>query len=495
MKEIAVKCKCFLAFSLLLLPLYHFTALPLQGAFSASAGKIEITPDLKKHKVYLAGFGSRGRKALGVHDPLYARALLLSDGEKTAALVALDLLGFFREDVEKVRRSLNLDPEKEYVLIAATHNHSSPDTLGLWGPFLGISGVDAKYQDYVRSRIAELIGILKTRLEPAQIVAAQGRIKMRGLAVDYRDPVVMDPALAVLRLQSLNGNKTIATVVNWSAHPEVLGPENRQLTADYPGALCGNLEKRESGTCVFFSRSIGGLLSPDNRSLDPENPFNASEKLGKILAGKALGLLKSRGVAFIPRALEFKSEVVTVPVENSRYLLFLQSLKFGHKLRDGEGKTLSRRRSWLLTFKHLVFGLKPQELPRVETEVSLVRFGLIEILGIPGEIFPELVVGGYDGRYRFGYPLVGPKNPNPPDLSKAPGGPYLADRMGGPVKFLIGLANDELGYIVPEYDFQVNEKSVLLHPRPPGHHYEETNSVGKSATKIILDAAERLLKD
>lgn len=489
------KGKVFI-FLLITLSSYHLITRPFVfAAFSASAGKIEITPDLKKHKVYLAGFGSKGRKPLGVHDPLYARALLLSDGEKTAALVSLDLLGFFREDVEKVRRGLNLDPGKEYVLIAATHNHSAPDTLGLWGPFPGISGVDPEYQEHVRSRISDLIGALKSRLEPARVVAAEGRIKMGGLAVDYRDPVVMDPALAVLRLESLSGNKTIAVMVNWSAHPETLGRENRYLTADYPGVLCGNLEKMEGGTCVFFSRSIGGLLSPDNNSLGPQDSFKASEKLGRILAVKAFRLLKSRGVAFIPRSLEFKSEIVPVPVENSRYLLFLRSLKFGHKLKDAEGKALSWWRSYFLTFKHLLFGLKPRELPRVDTEVSLVRFGLVEILGIPGEIFPELVVGGYDGRYRFGYPLVSPKNPNPPDLSQAPKGPYLADKMRGPVKFLIGLANDELGYLVPEYDFQVNEKSVLLHPRPPGHHYEETNSVGRSASGIVLDAAERLLKD
>jgi len=112
---------------------------------------------------------------------------------------------------------------------------------------------------------------------------------------------------------------------------------------------------------------------------------------------------------------------------------------------------------------------------------------------MPGELFLELVIGGYDGRYRFGHDLLTPGNPNPPDLSRAPKAPFLWDQMRtAPVRFVVGLANDELGYIVPTYDFKTRGNVSML-PRLPGHHYEETNSIGPSATGILVSAAEELL--
>jgi hypothetical protein len=120
--------------------------------------------------------------------------------------------------------------------------------------------------------------------------------------------------------------------------------------------------------------------------------------------------------------------------------------------------------------------------------------GPARLLGLPGEAFPELVIGGYDGKYAFGRPLITPDNPNPPDVTKAPKGPYLRDLVKAPAPMVVGLANDELGYMIPGYDFKLSPHRWML-PRLPGHHYEETNSIGKSVTPIVVDAATKLLKE
>ncbi len=127
------------------------------------------------------------------------------------------------------------------------------------------------------------------------------------------------------------------------------------------------------------------------------------------------------------------------------------------------------------------------------TEVGLVRLGSVKVLGVPAEIFPELVVGGYDGSRRYGHPLVGPSNPNPPELKRAPKGPYLRQKVGGRHGIVVSLANDELGYLVPGYDFQFAPTRMML-PEPAGTHYEETNSIGARATTILLEAFDKLLK-
>src|SRR5579885_3505978 len=82
---------------------------PARAALTAASGKVDITPDLKTEKVWMAGFGATGRRPRGVQDPLYARLLVLREGRETVAVVGLDLLGFYRNDVEDLRRLSGFD--------------------------------------------------------------------------------------------------------------------------------------------------------------------------------------------------------------------------------------------------------------------------------------------------------------------------------------------------------------------------------------------------
>jgi len=459
---------------------------PAWGLFAA-AGKVDITPDLAQQSVYLAGFGAKGRKPKGVHDPIYAHILLLKDGPRTVGLVSFDLLGFSRNDVKDLRRLAGFDAPNRYLFVAVTHNHSGPDTMGLWGPWPGASGVNRAWLGALKKTVAEALRGLEGQLEDASLTGWQGALDPKGLCRDIRDPVVIDPDLTVLGLKGKDG-RAIATVVNWSCHPEVLGKENRLITADFPGALCAKIERDTGGSCLFLNGPIGGLLTPD--TVKGRSSWLETIRIGETVAAAALrGLAKARaGHA----ELDFHSSVVRVPVENSRYLLFLPALTAGHKLFDAAGHALPNWKAYGLAFQQALRILSPEHRPWVETEISVVDVGPARLLGMPGEVFPELVIGGYDGRFRFGHPLVKPDNPDPPDLSRAPKPPFLRDLAHRPAPMFVGMANDELGYILPEYDFKVR-LNLKMTPRLPGDHYEETNSVGPTATGIFLDAAKSLL--
>ncbi|MFI5347312.1 MAG: hypothetical protein ACHQ51_13140 [Elusimicrobiota bacterium] len=456
------------------------------AALEAAAAKVDISPDLKTEKVLMAGFGAVGRKPAGIHDPLYARLLLLREGGTTVAVVGLDLLGFTRNDVADLRRLAGFDAPGRSLFLSSTHTHSGPDTLGLWGPMIGVSGVNLEYHARMKARIADALKLLESQLRPVKAAGARGTLNPTGLCRDSRDPVVIDPDLGVLKLTGLDG-KSVATVVNWSCHPEVLGPANRLITADYPGPLCARIEEKTGGACVFLEGMIGGLMTPDTET---ENFYEAA-RIGSAVADAALAL---KTAPTPKRALSYRSEFVRVPVENSRYRLFLFALVFGHKLYAADGTALPGYKRWTLSLRQLFLGLNETNEPYVETEVSVLDIGPARLLGMPAEIFPELALGGYDGKYAFGRPVITPGNPNPPDLSQAPKGPYLRDLVKAQAPMLVGLANDELGYVMPTYDFKISPTKSML-PRLPGHHYEETNSIGPSVTKILVDAATRLLKE
>lgn len=468
---------------------------PASAALFAAAGKADVTPDPAKETVWLAGYGAKGRRATSIHDRLHARAVLISDGKSTVALVSVDAIGLYREDILDMRRQLGWEGEGKYLFVTATHDHSAPDTLGLWGRFPGMWGVNAKQHKRLKATVVGLVKELSGRLREAELVAAKSEPDPAGLCRDSRDPVVIDPEINVLELKA-KGGESLATVVRYSCHPEVLAKDNDRITADFPGALCAKLEAERGGTCAFLPGSVGGLMTPDSDDSGPlDADFKEMERVGHALAAHATKALAAPRLRLKEAKISVSWRVVKVPVENSRYLFFLRSLRFGHRLFDNDGRELSAWQAFYWPWRHFFLFPLPERLrPWVETEVSLVKLGPIKILGIPGELFPELAVGGYDGSRRYGRPLVRPTNPNPPNLEAAPKGPYLRERMKADIGLIVGLSNDMLGYLLPEYDFQATPTRTML-PKPPGTHYEETNSIGPRATKIILNAADELLAE
>jgi hypothetical protein len=114
-----------------------------------------ITPTLER-PVFLAGFG-QNRRAKDVHDHLFARALAIHDGQTTMVLCAVDLIGFFRQDVHEVVDQVKAKAPNVEIIIASTHTHHGPDTLGLWGPDIKTSGVDLIYLASLKQKVTRTI--------------------------------------------------------------------------------------------------------------------------------------------------------------------------------------------------------------------------------------------------------------------------------------------------------------------------------------------------
>ena len=120
----------------------------------------------------------------------------------------------------------------------------------------------------------------------------------------------------------------------------------------------------------------------------------------------------------------------------------------------------------------------------VETELSVLMLADLAVAMIPGEIFPELVTGA-------AYGDANPQGVNPRPLRE------IAQKNGIPHLLIVGLANDEIGYIVPPSDFLLNETLPYIEKTMDDkgeNHYEETNSVGPLCAQAIADAFERAVQ-
>ena len=452
---------------------------PALADLRAAASSVDVTPDPSAQPVWMAGF-DMGRQATGVHDAICSRALVVSDGKVTVGLVALDLIGLMEPQVAAIRRETG--KAVDYLVVASTHNHEGPDTMGLWGQTPFSTGIDPAYIERLTGAVSAQIETLAQQLRPVSMRAVQLEAPVAEFVRDSRDPYVIDNALSAFQLLGPDG-RAVATVVNWACHPEALWSRNTLLSADYPGALCRRLEERFGGTGIFFSGALGGMMTPDHRRDDKGeklHTFEESERIGRGIADRASDALEKAEPAGAP-AVTFRSKELFLPVVNRRYHLAL-------------GLKMLQRDVFTKDGKPFTGTIAPKNVPCIRSEAAVVTLGPVTAALVPGELFPELATGGYDGSKSFGHDIVRKDNPNPPDLSKAPKGPYLRDLMEAPVEFVIGLANDEVGYILPEYDFRANMKSATMEPKPEGDHYEETNSLGKKTAPLILGALEELLR-
>jgi hypothetical protein len=114
----------------------------------------------------------------------------------------------------------------------------------------------------------------------------------------------------------------------------------------------------------------------------------------------------------------------------------------------------------------------------IRTEVALLRLGQLEIACIPGEIYPELVLDKVQDPADSGA-----------DFPDAPVEPAVYKQLRAPHKMLIGLANDEIGYLLPKR--QWDEKPPFCYGRRKAQ-YGEVNSVGPDAGPVICQAFKEL---
>lgn len=463
---------------------------------------------------FMAGFGHKGSyyTATEVHDPLWARALVLEYGEVKLGLVAIDAVGYLLPEVEAVRQEA-AGAGFSYVLVASTHTHEGPDTLGLWGPNPFTDGKDPRLMDHIRRQILAALEEADRVKQPARLAAAEASLPdaFGHLVADRRDPVVIDPGLTVLRLAALNG-KTIAVLVKASIHPETLGGKDGILSSDFPHFLREGVENggfRVSGRPVhgtgglgiFFNGAVGGLMTTlgvevqsEDGTVLPQRSWEKTRRIGELLADASLSALAGAEPVAVD-GLVIRTREVRLPLDNPR----LQAM-------------ISHGVIQRPTYRNGRPVATPEVGNEIVTETGLITLRssgkpLVQILAVPGELFPEMLLGGYltdtrecwavtDRKKKMdgvGKERVGAARPG---VSPEP---VLRDFITAPTSMLIGLANDELGYIVPSNDF------VFPSYRPgpvfgvdrcgSKDHYEETLSASSKMAPALARALVHLLRE
>lgn len=441
---------------------------------------------------WIAGFGA-GRPATGVHDPLEVRALAFRYNDVTVAWASIDCVGLFINEMDLIRADPELrGADLDKVIVSSTHVHEGVDTVGLWGRNIAVSGLNPAYQTLVRTRTARALrraleGLTPVRLRIAQTVTVDAMGSTLDYVNDTRDPVIYDPTVTMLQfVDDAMPTRTVATLVNWAAHPEYTGSENTLLSADYVHWLRDTMENGlpgESlaglgGTVVFVNGALGGQVGPGG-GVHPRAPdgttvrdsgFRKAELAGTNVARLALQALARDGAETAVTSLAYRTAPLNARVENVGYGIFYNMGVFDRELF-----------AWDRTMP-----LGQGNYAWVRSRVTYLQIGPVAVITAPGELHPELWVG-FDDRWSWGQQRV-TETQNPPDFARAPTGPFLRELMlanpGVRYAIVAGLTEDFLGYIVPAYNF-VLASGLPYIVEAQGDHYEETNSIGPEAERFL----------
>ena len=264
------------------------------------AGSLGVRAEAAELRAGVAKVDITNTEAGPVNDPLFVKALVLSDGATTAVLITVDAvaigeIGHIKNDyLSKVRARLEkeLKIKPESVLVNASHCH---------GVVCG--DVDERTFKAVQEATKNMVPVnVGAGVGHENRISENRRLKLKnGKELDVRHAYSLppdeevaevgpiDPQIGILRLDRKDG-RTLAVVYNFACHP-IQGVPSGANTADVTGFASKVIEDNLSeGTIALFVQGCGGDINPVLYK-DVDHPRNA-EPLGNLLGLSTLLALR-----------------------------------------------------------------------------------------------------------------------------------------------------------------------------------------------------------
>ncbi len=267
--------------------------------------------------LYLIGYGDRTQGNVGVHDPLTATALVLEQGERRLALIACDLLCINAHVVARVQRAVGDDIA---VIISCSHTHAGPITYADWRS-------NPRRRAYVKRLVAAIAHAVGRAAAATVPVTLRGGQTTVDIAVNRRErqadgslDIGVNPAgpvdrtVNVLRIAAVDGGP-LATLVNLACHGTVLGPENRQVSADWIGAMRARVEAARGGQVLFLQGATADVNPVENSLGTDDDPWEAVAALGGRVADAVIGACDADLAALDGAPLRWQHREVWLPLE------------------------------------------------------------------------------------------------------------------------------------------------------------------------------------
>lgn len=491
------------------------TQAPENARWRLGSAEVSLVPsDYKEHNYYLGGYimpeNGMNNRVEELLDDMRARVIALDDstGRGTAVFATIDCIGITNRDIREIRSRVLQKTGGEMtfcgITVSATHCHSGIDTEGLWTNTFGKvvrnlfksvlhigkmeTGTDPKYMEFLYETVADTMVEACKRMQTGTMTYA-----VKDIGEDYFNNRNRSSASALMtdmnRLVFTPDDGSRPTmIVNIAAHPDVAGlPTNdgqssgRGVSGDYVYYM-GETINQAGYNFMFFNGAIAGIYmsrGKTNNGQDFTRRVQQSERYGNELGKMALAMtmtedeikrtLVDKQVEDAERAVaQGKGQTYTLwyedwePVEETA----LEPL-FNLAFREVD---IQVRNPFIRIAGKLNLAaydvLKEGRKYFIRTEIGYMELGSVRVALMPGEVCQDLVVGGTsvtaDGSF----------------TGKAFSEKTIAELFGeGTIVF--GLANDAIGYVIPDNDYCM---SVAF------DHYHELISLGETTASTLMRA-------
>lgn len=364
----------------------------------------EITPP---KSMFLYGYPHVPRTSTGVHDPLYAAALYLDDGEHAIVFVSVDVLMISHHTVRECRSAISRAagiPEKN-ILISATHTHSAPVTIDILAfrddPV--VPPTDPEYLEIVRQGIIDAAIEAQAQAVPARVAITSAMAEGVGGNRHSLDGP-SDPEVGILYVVRQENGEPLALSLTYSMHPTVLHEDSTLVSSDFPGYTRARLAGYLPGVQVLYHTGPAGNQSP--RYHVRGQTFAEARRLGYRLADAAIAAVEALQPEDFSDRLTVSAAQTFVELPTRRFpppakaeqMLSQAIAEYEQLKREGASHGPVR------TAEVTIFGAEEQVvLARAEesgeldalrrdytpTEVQVLRVGDTFFVGLPGEYFVE----------------------------------------------------------------------------------------------------------
>ncbi|UCD39053.1 MAG: neutral/alkaline non-lysosomal ceramidase N-terminal domain-containing protein [Fidelibacterota bacterium] len=234
---------------------------------------------------------------LGVHDELYARAIVFQEGNQMAAIVSADLINLPRHTVESIKEMIGKHTglAGESIILHATHQHS--------GPFSYRKKEGIRNDAYWTVTEQKIVGVVYSALQDMQpcligagstdldmslnrrILQEDGTVLYLPHHPGLTPNQVVDQEVGVVSFRKLD-KRPLVTLINYSCHPLTIGFVPRMISADFPGAVVREVENRLFGSAVYTGGACGNIHPKKHCE-----GFEAMDELGRAIADRAIEVL------------------------------------------------------------------------------------------------------------------------------------------------------------------------------------------------------------
>ncbi len=383
----------------------------MESTLKAASATANITPPLGTE---IPG-GFRPRYAENVDDELFAKALVIDNGETRIAIVTCDLIAIPEKiaDVAKSRIAERCDISPAHVMVNATHTHTAVAVANL----LGV-GEDFDYTNWVPLKIADAVELAVWRLQPARVGFASvdeeritfnrrwhmkdGTVRMNP-GIEHPDLVeptgTIDPEVAMMFVEADDGTP-ISAVANFSLH--YIGTNNSNaLSADYFGHFDRLMRRYLGDTCIslLWNAASGQINNTDysGRVKWTARGHQQAVKMANVLAGHFITEMQFMEMH---DTLDLRGDITTLTFQRKE--ITPEDLKVAEQILSVPQGTYDAYEtgpfSWVVgqpipSALVDVYALECQRMARLPEQmtapVQVIGLGEAAIVALPGEVFVE----------------------------------------------------------------------------------------------------------